>query len=246
MSPNDFWVLERATGEDDSGRRGKRLEVAFAKVLRLAGLDFEENGMRGASGSLWDFVPRGLKWNNLPKGTKVNLKGVSSRTLWSSAPVWRELFKGKYGKVAVARSKARKVFRKMGFHRVYWLMPRNSSVERQVFGVARSEDKAKAKALLLNKNWYVERLGSYDVAVDMKGKVLNYVSVLKAGKLWAQVSVRRNEGAGSTYAQVRRTKASHGGETVSIANEAIRRVWFGEDMQTVLSEIMGRKHEGSS
>ena len=190
---------------EDSGGAGKKLEVDFGTILRLAKLPFTENGLQGKSGSLWDFSPSGLGWSSLKDGELVNLKGFGVRTLWTSSEIWRDLFQKEYAEGVDVEARVKKRLSNVGFHKITWLMPMSLSVAAQVKVAAAEGDKVLSKNILQEKNWSVSKLGRFTVEVSLDGRKLKSVRILKAGKPWAQVRVRENKGAGSTGAWARRT-----------------------------------------
>ena len=115
---HDFVFVESPTNTD-SGGKGKRLERSFLKILRMNNMEYEENGLIGIAGTLWDFAPVGLGWKNLPDGAKVNIKITGNRTLWSSVPFWRTVFNREYESESEANAIVKKSLRKIGFTKNY-------------------------------------------------------------------------------------------------------------------------------
>lgn len=201
---HDFVFVESPTNTD-SGGKGKRLERSFLKILRMNNMEYEENGLIGIAGTLWDFAPVGLGWKNLPDGAKVNIKITGNRTLWSSVPFWRTVFNREYESESEANAIVKKSLRKIGFTKIYWLSPKTDSIAEAVIKCGEEADLEAAIELVKEKNWSIARLPSYRAELEMDGQNLKYIRLFKGGERWGQVSYRNNKGAGVTTAVARTT-----------------------------------------
>lgn len=186
--------------QEDSGRRGKKLERAFSDVVKLAGLKIIDGGLTGVNGALWDFKPSGLGWSNLPDNAEVNLKDTGSRNLWTSSSVWRDLFNKTFQNETEAKKIAKTRLNKVGFHRVYWLYPKTKEVGNKVISISQSNNKRAASEILKQKNWSVKKIGSYDIELTMERKKITMIHIIVNGQKWARVKVRANKNARSTGA----------------------------------------------
>lgn len=194
---------------EDSGAKGKALEVAFAACMDLAGMKYVDNGLRGKAGALWDFKPK-LGWKGIPNGAPVNLKVSSGRTLFTSTDFWRNVF---LQPITTMSDDDIKVFIKsqldtIGFDKVWWFKPKDKKVESDVIVAAKKKDKNLAKEVLREPNWSYEKLGSYDVTWDIKPETsdLHKINVIKSGKKFATITVRVNTRAKNTAGWARTTK----------------------------------------
>ena len=195
----------------DSGEAGKRLEKNFYKVLDLVGLEYALNGKQGSQGRLWDFTPTGDGWKNIPPGAKVNLKSFNaattgSRTLWTLADVWKDIFERDYKPTDNVNNIIKRRLLRIKFHDVYWLVPSSKDVEFKINDAAKSGDKNSADRVLRSNNWSLYKLGSqFTINYEMDNGRVTSLHLLKGGRKFAQIRKRQNKRAGSTGAWARKT-----------------------------------------
>lgn len=191
---------------EDFGARGKALERAFARCLKLANMSFEENGLMGRNATLWDFRPKGLKWKGLPDGAYVNLKATASRNLFTSTRFWKKVFiDGAKDDDATLIKKVQRELRAMKFHNIWWLKPRTKEVENVVIKAAQANSVTAAKAVLEEKNWAYYRTGRYTVSIERERGKVTSIKLKKGDKNWVQIRVRVNKNAGNTAGSARTT-----------------------------------------
>jgi len=202
-------IDEGVTDAEDSGARGKKYERAFASCLRLAGLQYELNGLLGAGGALWDFRPHGLGWTRLPDGAPVNLKVSSARTLFTSTDFWRKVFvRDVRGLDDDSLERLiRSALRKLGFNKIWWLKAKSPAVESDIMAAARNGDVGLAQRVLDERNWSYHRISRYSMDIERTpdGSVSS-IKLSRGGRRVVTIRVKVNRGAGNTAGWGRLTR----------------------------------------
>ena len=188
----------------DPGSFGKKLEIAFMQALKMLGLNYRENGARGKKGELWDFSPMGLGWRSLPPGAKVNLKSTGARTLWTSAPIYKDLFTRSYSDPDEASIIIKKRLSEHNFTDIYWLVPKSKDIGQGLINAVNKGDVSRVDEIFKEKNWSVSALESFRVVPELEGNQLKFARIYKSHHYWAQLRVYDNKSARSTGAQLRK------------------------------------------
>lgn len=201
------------TEKTDTGEKGKYFEDILFKAFDLIDLDYKRSiGRR----TLWDLKPIGDGWVKTLGSKNVNIKVSGSKWLFGTAKLGK-LFpqEGKISSKEEKEELEKKIknwILKNNIHDVYFMKPKDSTIQKEIVSAVQNMDKEKINELLVKKNFRFEKLGSkFSVELTIKDdNTIGYISVIKNNKQFMHSEKPRKVGGSSHFITFRTPKAEIG------------------------------------
>jgi hypothetical protein len=187
------FLAEETSDIVDTGKKGKEFENKLVKALKMVGLKFEVNRY---AGRMWDIKPTGDGWLRIISDKEVNIKVAGTKWMFGTSELYKmlpwEKLPDDFNKEK-AEAKVKRFLNKKGLSQIVYLKPKDKMIQTEIISSVDQNDIEKLDALLVKKNFYVEKLGKgYQVRVLTDGEKVTSVAIDKGGKVFMRSEKPRN------------------------------------------------------